>query len=143
MGVTARLAGRRRELRAAADALTGASGNVAMLVVGEAGIGKSRLVAAAAAQAEVTVLLGWCLHLDGLPFLPVIDVLQGLAKVDEGQLLDSALADCPAFVRGEIVRLLPELDDTAEPRRSEPDDGWRSEERRVGKECRSRWSPYH
>ena len=24
------------------------------------------------------------------------------------------------------------------------DDGWsRSEERRVGKECRSRWSPYH
>src|SRR2546426_12193980 len=25
----------------------------------------------------------------------------------------------------------------------EPDDGPRSEERRVGKECRSRWSPYH
>ena len=23
------------------------------------------------------------------------------------------------------------------------DDEWRSEERRVGKECRSRWSPYH
>ena len=22
-------------------------------------------------------------------------------------------------------------------------DGFRSEERRVGKECRSRWSPYH
>ena len=22
-------------------------------------------------------------------------------------------------------------------------DEWRSEERRVGKECRSRWSPYH
>ena len=22
-------------------------------------------------------------------------------------------------------------------------DSWRSEERRVGKECRSRWSPYH
>ena len=22
-------------------------------------------------------------------------------------------------------------------------DGYRSEERRVGKECRSRWSPYH
>src|SRR5439155_9314522 len=26
------------------------------------------------------------------------------------------------------------------PRRGMP---WRSEERRVGKECRSRWSPYH
>ena len=24
-----------------------------------------------------------------------------------------------------------------------PDDKARSEERRVGKECRSRWSPYH
>ena len=23
------------------------------------------------------------------------------------------------------------------------DSDWRSEERRVGKECRSRWSPYH
>ena len=23
------------------------------------------------------------------------------------------------------------------------DDNYRSEERRVGKECRSRWSPYH
>ena len=26
---------------------------------------------------------------------------------------------------------------------SGPDGGMRSEERRVGKECRSRWSPYH
>ena len=25
----------------------------------------------------------------------------------------------------------------------EPFAKWRSEERRVGKECRSRWSPYH
>src|SRR2546422_11547314 len=24
-----------------------------------------------------------------------------------------------------------------------PQNYWRSEERRVGKECRSRWSPYH
>ena len=27
--------------------------------------------------------------------------------------------------------------------RGEKSMGWRSEERRVGKECRSRWSPYH
>src|SRR2546429_2727494 len=26
---------------------------------------------------------------------------------------------------------------------SSPRVSWRSEERRVGKECRSRWSPYH
>ena len=29
-------------------------------------------------------------------------------------------------------------EDMAEDRKQ-----WRSEERRVGKECRSRWSPYH
>src|SRR5476651_1619899 len=28
-------------------------------------------------------------------------------------------------------------------RRGPPSQGWRAEERRVGKECRSRWSPYH
>src|ERR1035441_7818660 len=28
-------------------------------------------------------------------------------------------------------------------RRGKPPDNKRSEERRVGKECRSRWSPYH
>ena len=28
-------------------------------------------------------------------------------------------------------------------RKNEIDTTWRSEERRVGKECRSRWSPYH
>ena len=30
-----------------------------------------------------------------------------------------------------------------EERFSEDRKRWRSEERRVGKECRSRWSPYH
>ena len=32
------------------------------------------------------------------------------------------------------------VDDDENP---EPENGFRSEERRVGKECRSRWSPYH
>src|SRR3989449_8133966 len=30
-----------------------------------------------------------------------------------------------------------------QPCRRIVDGAWRSEERRVGKECRSRWSPYH
>src|SRR2546422_7073778 len=34
-------------------------------------------------------------------------------------------------------RSLPKL------QRSSSLEAWRSEERRVGKECRSRWSPYH
>src|SRR2546422_2174574 len=31
----------------------------------------------------------------------------------------------------------------SEPTDIAPENGHRSEERRVGKECRSRWSPYH
>src|ERR1041385_7459567 len=37
----------------------------------------------------------------------------------------------------EFAGLIPELQKTTKP------GGVRSEERRVGKECRSRWSPYH
>ena len=29
------------------------------------------------------------------------------------------------------------------PKQTTPEQETRSEERRVGKECRSRWSPYH
>ena len=32
---------------------------------------------------------------------------------------------------------------TVNPLGNNTADSWRSEERRVGKECRSRWSPYH
>ena len=38
------------------------------------------------------------------------------------------------------IELTLDLDGTG---RYEIDTGCRSEERRVGKECRSRWSPYH
>ena len=37
----------------------------------------------------------------------------------------------------------PAQRETGERRRYQPEDVDRSEERRVGKECRSRWSPYH
>ena len=43
--------------------------------------------------------------------------------------------DCLGLIRG-IWRALA----ASEPERPPP---YRSEERRVGKECRSRWSPYH
>src|SRR5258707_11750899 len=39
--------------------------------------------------------------------------------------------------------LLDEINDVLEHRRFADAFGNRSEERRVGKECRSRWSPYH
>ena len=41
----------------------------------------------------------------------------------------------------EAQRLIALIEDTI--RVSQLDEGERSEERRVGKECRSRWSPYH
>jgi uncharacterized protein (TIGR00255 family) len=45
----------------------------------------------------------------------------------------------------QLVRLAGELETKADGRILAPArlDGLRSEERRVGKECRSRWSPYH
>src|SRR5256714_4865159 len=43
------------------------------------------------------------------------------------------LADHALYRRGDV----------SEPGDARGTGGWRSEERRVGKECRSRWSPYH
>jgi len=129
MGVAGGLAGRHRELRVVTRAIMGEAHGAALLVVGEAGIGKSRLVAAAvadAAGAGVTVLSGWCLPLSGgLPYLPVVDVLRGLADVDGGQFLKDTLAECPGFVLDEVSRLLPGLEATASPHSGVSDDGWR------------------
>src|SRR5260221_9846525 len=61
-------------------------------------------------------------QLHGLPFLR--------SEAARGARLSSAIA-LPVFVRGELTAVLVLFC------------GDRSEERRVGKECRSRWSPYH
>src|SRR2546430_13813291 len=45
------------------------------------------------------------------------------------------------LARGAVAALGSRPCTSAEDRR--PVIRWRSEERRVGKECRSRWSPYH
>ena len=89
-----------------------------MVISGEAGIGKTRVIEAAAVTAAhrgVLVLAGWCLALsEELPFLPVVDALRALQQHDNGRVLESALAQCPPYVRFEIARLLPELEDVAE-----------------------------
>ena len=47
-------------------------------------------------------------------------------------------------LEGERTQLLTELADAVSETRTAADQAAeRSEERRVGKECRSRWSPYH
>ena len=52
----------------------------------------------------------------------------------------------PNISLGTVYRNLTQLADIGEIQRLRMGDGvdhFRSEERRVGKECRSRWSPYH
>jgi DNA-binding CsgD family transcriptional regulator len=132
VGAAVGLAGRVGELREVSALLSGQSDSAAMLVVGEAGVGKSRLVAAAAdavARAGNVVLSGWCLPLaGGLPFLPVLDVVRAVGQVDEGRLLKDALTDCPPFVVGEIHRFAPELCSAQEPSvYDEADGGWRKQ----------------
>src|SRR2546430_17716233 len=62
--------------------------------------------------------------------LRVLDTVElSVANVHEPRVLSQLFAGCDA-----VVNLIGILN----PRR-----GARSEERRVGKECRSRWSPYH
>ena len=117
------LAGRVAELRTVADALSG-RGASALLIAGEAGVGKSRLVAgAAAAVAEVSVVSGWCLPSSGaLPLVAVVDAVRGLSEVEDGQLFKAVLAERPPFVRRELARLLPELDEAQEE--TEGPGGW-------------------
>src|SRR2546422_131362 len=52
---------------------------------------------------------------------------------------DEAVAASPSVKHVVIYRRL----DREVPWTAGRDLWWRSEERRVGKECRSRWSPYH
>jgi predicted ATPase len=51
-----------------------------------------------------------------------------LGTVDEGRLLKDALGECPTFVRAEVARLLPELEEpSSEQSAGGPEDGWRKQ----------------
>ena len=83
---------------------------VAVLVAGEAGVGKTRLVnefSDAVRSEGSRVLLGGCIELSqgSLPFAPIVEALRGLVESTEPEALDELLG--PA--RPELGRLLPEL----------------------------------
>ena len=108
------LAGRRQEVAALREHLAPNSPYRAVVLVGDAGVGKSRLVTEIAALDEFLVFLGWCLpRSEGLPFLPVVDLLRAIRK-DEPAVSAQSLADCPPFVAAELRRVLPELADTGD-----------------------------
>ena len=101
------LVGRRKELAWLGEALARVGGGnpAALLIGGDAGVGKSRLVSEfGAAAARSRVLTGRCPELGtvGLPFAPLRAILRDLVR-------DRGFADVIGSPGRELIRLLPEL----------------------------------
>ncbi|WP_086727114.1 helix-turn-helix transcriptional regulator [Streptomyces carpinensis] len=103
--------GRANELDTLSDALARAAGGepLALLIGGEAGVGKTRLIeefAAAAGRRGAVVAVGGCVEIgaDGLPFAPFSTALRALRRE-----LPEELAAAAAGQEEELARLLPEL----------------------------------
>ena len=119
--------GRERELSLVEGALGGDARLV--LVVGDAGVGKTRFAGECmrrAAAGGLVCVLGGCLPLAGeLPLLPVADALGELSRLEDGRLLDGTLGRVPPYVRTEVARLLPQLE-AGDPGRVRVE-GWQRE----------------
>ncbi|HKB25637.1 MAG TPA: AAA family ATPase, partial [Methylomirabilota bacterium] len=107
----AELVGRAREMEQLHAALAAAAtgGGRVVAVLGEAGIGKSRLVAELAVEAagrRFTVLLGRAYESEQiLPFAPWVDALRAGRVAEDAHLLERL---GPAW-RAELARLVPEV----------------------------------
>ena len=119
-----RIAGRIGELAAVRSHLDTGAGM--LLVTGEAGIGKTTLVAAAAAASQPVVAVGHCLRLSSeVPLLPVIDALRGLHQADDGQWMGEALTTCPPYVpSAHSLKTDPLHRPGTSPTLADPDDDW-------------------
>jgi DNA-binding CsgD family transcriptional regulator/tetratricopeptide (TPR) repeat protein len=109
---TGRFVGRTNELARLHQLLARAGDGepLVVLIGGEAGVGKTRLVeqlAATARERGMRVLGGGCVPLgeEGLPFAPVIEALRGLAD----DLDPAELAAVAGPARQELARLVPDL----------------------------------
>src|SRR3989442_3829819 len=81
---------------------------------------------------------------DVVPFVPVRDVTMDDCVVLARRLAERAAAELqiPIYLYAQAATR-PERERLPDIRKGEFEGLRRSEERRVGKECRSRWSPYH
>ena len=98
---------------------------------------------AMAQKGEVRALMKGSLHTDEF-MLPIVHSNSGLRterRMSHVFLLDVPTYDRPLFVTDSAINIAPNLEDKRDIVQNAID--MRSEERRVGKECRSRWSPYH
>ncbi len=103
---TPRIAGRKAELAAVRRHLEAGTG--LLLVTGEAGMGKTALVTAAAGGLGTFVATGHCLPLaTEIPLLPVADVLRDVIDAHP-DWFDSALAACAPYVAASLAVLIPE-----------------------------------
>lgn len=101
--------GQRASLRRAVDEALGGRGRL-VLVAGEAGVGKSRLVSEVAAEADargMRVLTGHCVDSDGAaPYLPFVEMIEeAVANPRSPLTLREALRD----VAPEVARIAPAL----------------------------------
>jgi class 3 adenylate cyclase/tetratricopeptide (TPR) repeat protein len=99
----------RASLRRDVDAALGGHGRLG-LVAGEAGVGKSRLVAEVGAEAQARgmgVLTGHCVQMDGAtPYLPYVEIVeQAISSPRSPLAMREALGD----VAPEIARIAPVL----------------------------------
>jgi DNA-binding CsgD family transcriptional regulator len=102
-----------------------------VLVIGDAGVGKTRFAGEGTRRAAADGLVsvwGRCLPLaEKLPLLPVAEALGDLSRLSGGGPLKAALAVAPPYVREEVARLVPRLGPTGmEPggRGDQPGERW-------------------
>jgi DNA-binding CsgD family transcriptional regulator len=105
-GVSPVLIGREAELAALEEAFEQTPSTV--LIGGEAGGGKSRLVAAFAdtIAGRARVIIGGCVELEGLPYAPFTAALRRLVRAIGSEAVTALL---PGKTPGELSRLLPDL----------------------------------
>ena len=115
------LVGRAAEMATLAAAFEAVrqGGPAALLIGGEAGVGKTRLISEFAVEARAAggrVLTGGCLELgaDGLPFAPFTAMLRDLVRETGAEQIIGLLPGSGRAIR-ELARLLPELAGGAAP----------------------------